>query len=234
MSDSSLPSIAGVILEGESQRAPGAPRPTAPTEPQACQPSPSTSPAATRTHRGGAPRVEGAPSTWTRHRPRYLPSSSTRGSTSPCVSTMYRTLTRATGRSGMEGGTQPIPAKRKPELVARRPNRVDSSRHHQGPRLRQVDLLRPLQASSTSTAATPWARMLAPVRARAPGSSAPRGVVTNQGVAPGKLTNHSDRGGPMIAKPVAHLLADLSGHEEPRPSPRLQRQLPKLSPSARP
>lgn len=33
-------------------------------------------------------------------------------------------------------------------------------------------------------------------------------TMASQGVRPGELTVHSDRGGPMIAKSVAHLLAD--------------------------
>jgi putative transposase len=46
-------------------------------------------------------------------------------------------------------------------------------------------------------------------------------TIAKQGVARDQLTLHSDRGSPMIAKPVAHLLADLGvtkSHSRPHVS----------------
>lgn len=46
-------------------------------------------------------------------------------------------------------------------------------------------------------------------------------TIAKQGIARGQLTIHSDRGSPMIAKPVAHLLADLGvtkSHSRPHVS----------------
>ena len=57
-------------------------------------------------------------------------------------------------------------------------------------------------------------------------------TVSSQGVGHGQLTIHADRGSPMTAKPVAHLLADLSVTKNPQPTAREQRQplLPKPIP----
>jgi putative transposase len=47
-------------------------------------------------------------------------------------------------------------------------------------------------------------------------------TIVKQGVARDQLTLHSDRGSPMIAKPVAHLLADLGvtkSHSRPHVCP---------------
>ena len=49
-------------------------------------------------------------------------------------------------------------------------------------------------------------------------------TVDKQGVDPDQLTIHADRGSPMIAKPVAFLLADLGVAKSLQPAPHEQRQ----------
>ena len=52
-------------------------------------------------------------------------------------------------------------------------------------------------------------------------------TIEKQGIGAGELTIHSDRGSPMIAKPVAHLLADL-GITKSHSRPHVEQRQPLL------
>ena len=66
--------------------------------------------------------------------------------------------------------------------------------------------------------------MLAPRESAALAERLIAATCAKQGIEPGSLTVHADRGAAMTSKPVALLLADLERHEDAQSPPRLQRQ----------
>jgi len=135
------------------------------------------------------------------------------------VPTMYRIL-RAAGevRERRRQGTHP--AHKKPELLAIRPNQVWS--------WDITKLLGPVKwtyyylyviIDIYSRYVPGW--MLARAEDNRLAKALLGEAVDRQGIACDQLTIHADRGGPMIAKPVAHLLADLGvtkSHSRPHVS----------------
>ena len=135
------------------------------------------------------------------------------------VPTMYRIL-RAAGevRERRRQGTHP--AHKKPELLATRPNQVWS--------WDITKLLGPVKwtyyylyviIDIYSRYVPGW--MLARAEDNRLAKALLGEAVDRQGIARDQLTIHADRGGPMIAKPVAHLLADLGvtkSHSRPHVS----------------
>jgi len=123
------------------------------------------------------------------------------------VATMYRILHEHDEvRERRRQATHP--AHKKPELIATTPNSVwswDITKLH-GPEKWTYYYLYVI-LDIFSRYAVGW--MLARVERAALSERLIADTIAKQGVARDQLTLHSDRGSPMIAKPVAHLLADL-------------------------
>jgi putative transposase len=135
------------------------------------------------------------------------------------TSTMYRIL-RAEGEVGDRRRHATHPAAKKPELLAEQPNTVWS--------WDITKLLGPVKwtyyylyviIDIYSRYVPGW--MLAPAENARFAETLLGDTIVSQGVGDGQLTIHADRGSPMVAKPVAHLLADLGvtkSHSRPRTS----------------
>jgi putative transposase len=123
------------------------------------------------------------------------------------VSTMYRILHEHDEvRERRSQATHP--AHKKPELIATKPNDIwswDITKLH-GPEKWTYYYLYVI-LDIFSRYAVGW--MLARVERAALSERLISDTIVKQGVARDQLTLHSDRGSPMIAKPVAHMLADL-------------------------
>jgi putative transposase len=135
------------------------------------------------------------------------------------VSTMYRILHEHDEvRERRRQATHP--AHKKPELIASRPNSVwswDITKLH-GPEKWTYFYLYVI-LDIYSRYAVGW--MLARVERAELSKRLITDTIAKQHVARDQLTLHSDRGSPMIAKPVAHLLADLGvtkSHSRPHVS----------------
>jgi len=135
------------------------------------------------------------------------------------ISTMYRVL-REHGEVGDRRRHATHPAKVKPELMAMRPNQVyswDITKLH-GPEKWSYYYLYTI-IDIYSRYVPGW--MLARAERANLAEALMADTIDKQGVKAGQLTIHSDRGAPMIAKPVAHLLADLGvtkSHSRPHVS----------------
>jgi putative transposase len=135
------------------------------------------------------------------------------------VSTMYRILHEHDEvRERRRQATHP--AHKKPELIATGPNEIwswDITKLH-GPEKWTYYYLYVI-LDIYSRYAVGW--MLARVERAELSKRLITDTIAKQGVARNQLTLHSDRGSPMIAKPVAHLLADLGvtkSHSRPHVS----------------
>ena len=135
------------------------------------------------------------------------------------VSTMYRILHEHDEvRERRRQATHP--AHKKPELIATTPNSVwswDITKLHGPAKWTYYYLYVILDIYSRY--AVGW--MLARVERAELSKRLITDTIVKQGVAKDQLTLHSDRGSPMIAKPVAHLLADLGvtkSHSRPHVS----------------
>ena len=123
------------------------------------------------------------------------------------VSTMYRVL-RQHGEVGDRRRHATHPARVKPELVAARPNQVyswDITKLHGPVKWTYYYLYSIIDIYSRYVPG--W--MLARAERASLAEALMAETIEKQGIGRGELTIHSDRGSPMIAKPVAHLLADL-------------------------
>jgi len=123
------------------------------------------------------------------------------------VSTMYRIL-REHGEVGDRRRHATHPARVKPELVATRPNEVyswDITKLHGPEKWTYYYLYSIIDIYSRYVPG--W--MLARAERASLAEALMAETIDKQGIGSGELTIHSDRGSPMIAKPVAHLLADL-------------------------
>jgi putative transposase len=135
------------------------------------------------------------------------------------VSTMYRVL-RAHDEVGDRRRHATHPARVKPELVARRPNQVyswDITKLHGPEKWTYYYLYSIIDIYSRYVPG--W--MLARAERASLAEALMTETIEKQGIQPGELTIHSDRGSPMIAQPVAHLLADLGvtkSHSRPHVS----------------
>jgi len=135
------------------------------------------------------------------------------------VSTMYRVL-REHGEVGDRRRHATHPARVKPELVATRPNEVftwDITKLHGPEKWTYYYLYTVIDIYSRYVPG--W--MLARAERASLAEALLEETIEKQGIARGQLTIHSDRGSPMIAKPVAHLLADLGvtkSHSRPHTS----------------
>jgi putative transposase len=135
------------------------------------------------------------------------------------VSTMYRILHEHDEvRERRRQATHP--AHKKPELIATTPNSVwswDITKLHGPAKWTYYYLYVILDIYSRY--AVGW--MLARVERAELSKRLIADTIVKQGVTEDQLTLHSDRGSPMIAKPVAHLLADLGvtkSHSRPHVS----------------
>ena len=135
------------------------------------------------------------------------------------VSTMYRVL-RQHDEVGDRRRHATHPAKVKPELVARRPNEIyswDITKLHGPEKWTYYYLYTIIDIFSRYVPG--W--MLARAERASLAEALMVETIDKQGIGPGQLTIHADRGSPMIAKPVAHLLADLGvtkSHSRPHVS----------------
>jgi len=135
------------------------------------------------------------------------------------VPTFYRIL-REHGEVSDRRRHATHPAKVKPELVARRPNEVyswDITKLH-GPEKWTYYYLYSI-IDIYSRYITGW--MLARAERASLAEALMAETIEKQNIKAGELTIHSDRGSPMIAQPVAHLLADLGvtkSHSRPHTS----------------
>jgi putative transposase len=135
------------------------------------------------------------------------------------VSTMYRVL-REHGEVGDRRRHGTHPARVKPELVASRPNEVfswDITKLHGPAKWTYYYLYTVIDIYSRYVPG--W--MLARAERASLAESLLEETIAKQGIARDQLTIHSDRGSPMIAKPVAYLLADLGvtkSHSRPHVS----------------
>lgn len=135
------------------------------------------------------------------------------------VSTMYRVL-REHDEVGDRRRHATHPAKVKPELVASRPNQVytwDITKLHGPEKWTYFYLYTIIDIFSRYVPG--W--MLARAERASLAEALMAETIAKQGIGQGQLTIHSDRGSPMIAQPVAHLLADLGvtkSHSRPHTS----------------
>jgi putative transposase len=135
------------------------------------------------------------------------------------VSTMYRVL-REHGEVGDRRRHATHPARVKPELVATRPNEIyswDITKLHGPAKWTYYYLYTVIDIYSRYVPG--W--MLARAERASLAEALLAETIEKQGIQRGELTIHSDRGSPMIAKPVAHLLADLGvtkSHSRPHVS----------------
>jgi putative transposase len=135
------------------------------------------------------------------------------------VSTIYRVL-REHGEVGDRRRHATHPARVKPELVATRPNQVfswDITKLHGPAKWTYFYLYTVIDIYSRYVPG--W--MLARAERASLAEALLEETIAKQGIVRGQLTIHSDRGSPMIAKPVAHLLADLGvtkSHSRPHTS----------------
>ena len=123
------------------------------------------------------------------------------------MSTMYRLL-RAAGETRERRRQRTHPAKKKPELVARRPNQVWSWDYTRlrGPRRGEYyDLAVMIDIFSRYVIA--WT--VVPAESGEVARDWIDAAITSQHVAPDTLTIHADRGSSMTSKPVSQLLVDL-------------------------
>ena len=123
------------------------------------------------------------------------------------VSTMYRVL-REHGEVGDRRRHATHPAHVKPELVATAPNQVfawDITKLHGPTKWTYYYLYVVIDIFSRYVPG--W--MLAHAENSQLAEALLEETILKHGIGRGQLTIHSDRGSPMIAKPVAHLLADL-------------------------
>lgn len=123
------------------------------------------------------------------------------------VSTMYRIL-REHGEVGDRRRHATHPARVKPELIATKPNEIytwDITKLHGPEKWTYYYLYTIIDIYSRYVPG--W--MLARAERASLAEALLAETIEKQGIGPGELTIHSDRGSPMIAKPVAHLLADL-------------------------
>ena len=135
------------------------------------------------------------------------------------VSTMYRVLHEHDEvRERRRQATHP--AHKKPELIATKPNEIwswDITKLH-GPEKWTYYYLYVI-LDIWSRYVTGW--MLARCESAALSTRLMNESIAKQNIAKGQLTLHADRGSPMIAKPVVHLLADLGvtkSHSRPHVS----------------
>jgi putative transposase len=135
------------------------------------------------------------------------------------ISTMYRVLHEHDEvRERRRQATHP--AHKKPELLATRPNEIwswDITKLH-GPEKWAYYYLYVI-LDIWSRYVTGW--MLARVERAELAKHLIGESIVKQGIAQGQLTLHSDRGSPMIAQPVAHLLGNLGvtkSHSRPHVS----------------
>jgi transposase InsO family protein len=123
------------------------------------------------------------------------------------VSTMYRVLHEHDEvRERRRQATHP--AHKKPELIATKPNEIwswDITKLH-GPEKWSYYYLYVI-LDIWSRYVTGW--MLARAESAALSTRLMNESIAKQGIEKNQLTLHADRGSPMIAKPVVHLLADL-------------------------
>jgi putative transposase len=135
------------------------------------------------------------------------------------VSSMYRVL-RDHGEVGDRRRHATHPARVKPELVAAKPNQVyswDITKLHGPQKWTYYYLYTVIDIYSRYVPG--W--MLARAERASLAEALMAETIAKQGIGAGELTIHSDRGSPMIAKPVAHLLADLGvtkSHSRPHVS----------------
>jgi len=135
------------------------------------------------------------------------------------VSTMYRILGEY-GEVRERRRQATHPALKKPELIATRPNEIwswDITKLH-GPEKWTYYYLYVI-IDIFSRYAVGW--MMARAERAQLSKALIAETIAKQGVGRDRLTLHSDRGSPMIAKPVAHLLADLGvtkSHSRPHVS----------------
>ena len=135
------------------------------------------------------------------------------------VSTMYRVL-REHAEVGDCRRHATHPARVKPELVATRANEIfswDITKLHGPAKWTYYYLYTVIDIYSRYVPG--W--MLARAERASLAEALLAETIEKQGIERGRLTIHSDRGSPMIAKPVAHLLADLGvtkSHSRPRVS----------------
>jgi putative transposase len=135
------------------------------------------------------------------------------------ISTMYRLLAIA-GENRERRRQRTHPAKKKPQLIARRPNEVWSwdITKLQGPtRGTYYELFVIIDIFSRYVVA--W--MVAPAETGELAEAFIAGALARQGVDPDTLTLHADRGTSMTSKPVAQLLVDLGvarSHSRPHVS----------------
>ena len=135
------------------------------------------------------------------------------------VPTMYRIL-REHDEVGDRRRHATHPAKVKPELVATKPNQVyswDITKLHGPEKWTYYYLYSIIDIYSRYIPG--W--MLARAERASLAEALMAETIEKQGIGRGELTIHSDRGSPMIAQPVAHLLADLGvtkSHSRPHVS----------------
>ena len=135
------------------------------------------------------------------------------------VSTMYRVL-REHSEVGDRRRHATHPPRKKPELLATRPNQVyswDITKLHGPEKWTYYYLYVVIDIFSRYVPG--W--MLAHAENAQLAEALLEETIVKQGIARDQLTIHSDRGSPMIAKPVAHLLADLGvtkSHSRPHTS----------------
>jgi putative transposase len=135
------------------------------------------------------------------------------------VPTMYRIL-REHGEVGDRRRHATHPARVKPELVAIRPNQVyswDITKLHGPAKWTYYYLYSIIDIYSRYVPG--W--MLARAERASLAEALMAETIEKQDIRAGELTIHSDRGSPMMAQPVAHLLADLGvtkSHSRPHVS----------------
>jgi putative transposase len=135
------------------------------------------------------------------------------------ISTMYRLL-RAAGESRERRRQRTHPARKKPELIARRPNAVwswDITKLAGPERGVYYNLFVIIDIFSRYVVA--W--MVAPAETGELAEAFIAEAIARQGIAREQLTIHADRGTSMTSKPVAQLLVDLGvarSHSRPHVS----------------